>query len=162
MEVLSRGKTSKGEWVYGDLVHPKSNYVFGNHSRPIDDKYAFILTTCWVHGGRFCSNGVCWVLSETVGQYTGLTDKNGNKIFEGDVFEEREYETRGVVVFENGAFKIKWYGVKTVLREYGYDDNGGWDEIETESFDMYYINQMEVIGNIHDNPTLISGENNYE
>lgn len=91
---------------------------------------------------------------DTLGQYTGLKDKNGTKIFEGDVFEDEKDEIRGIVVFENGSFRIKWFGLQTTLYEYGYDD-GGFGEVECETFDMYNIDQMEVIGNIYDNPELL-------
>lgn len=141
-EIEFRGKRIEDDkWIYGYYW-----YVEEHYANPIENKIHFIKSK---------NNGIDYGIDiETLGQYTGLKDKNGTKIFEGDVFEEERDEIRGVVVFENGAFKIKWYGIKTVLKEYGYDD-GGWGEIETESFDMYYVDKMEVIGNIHDNPELL-------
>lgn len=91
------------------------------------------------------------VLPETIGQYTGLTDKNGKKIFEGDIvayytstnratnkeFHEVVFETRG----ESGYFGIKI------------------SNIETWGFCMEVpAKLMEIIGNIHDNPELLELE----
>lgn len=92
------------------------------------------------------------VIPETVGQYIGSPDKNGKKIFEGDIvvyctntsratskeFHEVVFETRG----ESGYFGIKI------------------SNIETWGFCLEVpAKLMEVIGNIYDNPELIRGEN---
>jgi uncharacterized phage protein (TIGR01671 family) len=150
-EILFRGKrVDSGEWIKGHYI--KATHHWHKHGIHED----WIVTGASQNGGWFNIHNRHAVVSETIGQYTGLTDKNGKKIFEGDIFSEEDDEIIGVVVFENGAFKIKWYGITTVLYEYGYDD-GDWDEIETESFDMFYVDKMEVIGNIHDNPELLKG-----
>lgn len=93
------------------------------------------------------------VIPETAGQYTGLLDKNGTKIFEGDIvvyytntnratnkeFHEVVFETRG----ESGYFGIKI------------------SNIETWQFCLEVpAKLMEIIGNIYDNPELIGGETN--
>ena len=90
---------------------------------------------------------------ETVGQYTGLTDKNGKRIFEGDIVRygtntnradnEEIYE----VVFETRGGS-GYFGIRI-------------SEIETWQFCLEVpAKLMEVIGNIHDNPELLGGENN--
>lgn len=81
------------------------------------------------------------ILIETVGQYTGLTDKNGKKIFEDDVVKgkdnlEKDIEVYGFVDHENGSFVIVGDSI-THYRWLDYD--------------------VEVIGNIHDNPELLKG-----
>lgn len=76
------------------------------------------------------------VVPETVGEYTGLTDKNGVKIFEGDIVEADGY--REVVKFENGCF----YPMGAYIARTGYE---------------YDPDEYEVVGNIHDNPELLEG-----
>lgn len=80
----------------------------------------------------------------TVGQYTGLQDKNGIQIFEGDVVRciSRLCQMNFVVVFEDGEFRL--------IPEKKYLDCLGWYAIHSFC--------KEVIGNIHDNPELISKE----
>jgi uncharacterized phage protein (TIGR01671 family) len=84
---------------------------------------------------------------ETVGQYTGLTDKNGKKIFEGDIVK---------VTDDNGETDLCSCGVGEVCF---YD--GVWyigDEVNDGLYDVNKIYYVEVIGNIHDNPELLKGE----
>lgn len=82
-------------------------------------------------------NGSYLVIPETVGQYTGLTDKNGNKIFEGDIVKAPDGE----------IFKIEWHSVALswILRN------------KKSSCLAYlrYLDMFEIIGNIHDNPELL-------
>lgn len=79
----------------------------------------------------------------TVSQYTGVLDKNGKKIFEGDIIH-LDYigKTRGVegiatVIFENGKFGVKW----------------GWHK-EFVCLDGFANTTLEIVGNIHDNTQL--------
>lgn len=124
-EILFRGKTKgnvstkDGVFVYG--------LPFYNEKRIID-------------GIESKDGKLYYVLPETVGQFTGLTDKNGKKIFEGDILDYGD--TKNEVVFErkNGS---AYFGVKM-------------SEVETWEFGNYVeANKLEVIGNIHDNPELL-------
>ena len=125
-EILFRGKTTDTrEWVYGFYFHQKDTPIEGHF---IIDLKGFDEE----------------VLPETVGQFTGLTDKNGVKIFEGDVLkcvnpnDGQHHITDFISSMVNG-FTLK--NVK-LTRELALYDNDWPDEIE-------------VIGNIHDNPELI-------
>lgn len=85
------------------------------------------------------------VYGDTVGQYTGLRDKNGERIFEGDIIEYNGTKHR--VVFEN-RFQTAYFGiVMSAMETWGFSNSAP-------------ANMMEVIGNIHDNPELLEGEHN--
>ena len=80
------------------------------------------------------------VQPESIGQYTGLTDKNGKKIFEGDICKHRSNFSGkyiiSVVTYTDGYFLAM------------ADENSGFD----------LSDKLEIIGNIHDNPELLKGE----
>lgn len=112
-EILFRGKRiDNGKWVEGYYVHQDKNHWVNESYRIIrDDGFNFP------------------IVPSTVGQYTGLTDKNGRKIFEGDIMRN----AGNVVEFYNGDFCI----------------NG--------DSPLSYWTGTEVIGNIYDNPNLPKG-----
>lgn len=129
-EILFRGKrTDSGEWVEGDLLQIKY------YNKPIIE--------CKIMPQTPVSSAYP-VLSETIGQYTGLTDKNGKRIFEGDIVHcvSKLDSADMVVIFECGQFRM-------VLAEkyHEYQTNVGYYDINCFA--------KEVIGNIHDNPELM-------
>lgn len=83
----------------------------------------------------------------TICQYTGLSDKNGQKIWEGDICKI----VSGCIDEEDGFFIVRW------------DNNGARFILESDSlltdFDHIYGTECEVVGNIFDNPELMKGEN---
>lgn len=152
-EILFRGKrVDNGEWIYGDLLTPTD----------IMDVWEISENTGM--GDRY------EIDPETVGQFTGLTDKNGTKIFEGDVFvpyyvtpngevtEELDHDSLGIIKWGTAAYVFGkgQQGPDFPIRAY----------VATE-FDYYlpnfgevykYSNNIalgEVIGNIFDNPKLL-------
>lgn len=81
------------------------------------------------------------VLSQTVGEYTGLTDKNGSKIFEGYILRAiGDYEIQGVVEWQKNECRY-------LVQLLGNDD---WVTMEDY--------EWEIIGNIHENPELLEGK----
>lgn len=138
-EILFRGKrVDNGEWISGSILS------FDDGGKVILPSTAKVFKE---HGTTtICCNECYDVYPETVGQYTGLTDKNGVKIFEGDIVAyNKEYggETRekGTVYWCDGAF-----GVENVQ-----------DEEECGLLGALVKYQLEIIGNIHDNPGLLEG-----
>ena len=128
-EILFRGKRlDNGEWVEGDLVH--SVYKVGD--------------TCV---GKFgCTLGMHQVDPSTVGQYTGLEDKNGKRIFEGDIVKTSDITHEGVIQIPGESFEI-------AMRK------GCWVMVDREDWDFLETNHecIRVIGNIHDNQKLLKG-----
>ena len=125
-EILFRAKHKEwDEWVEGDLIH-----------EPFGDCIQFIRNEC---------RSKIKVKPETVCQYTGLTDKNGRKIFEGDILSahlDDQYPEDITYV------QITWGGFSWCTRESTEDD------VMTE----HDCNVFEVCGNIFDNPELIGGQ----
>ena len=149
-EILFRGKQKdNGEWVYGAYYHQTEFY--GD-----DCDYHYIISSCdELEDNMMCFDGV---IPETVGQYTGLTDKNGKKIFEGDVVKFTDspfgYSYIGVVCFNEGSFCIKYeYWKKEKFHRIGQTDK--WQDMGASGTVTY---QYEILGNIHDNPELIESE----
>ena len=133
-EILFRGKDKDGNWVEGDLIH---DYIA---IETVDDTIYD-----WPDPiPASIKQKDCFpveVIQETVGQFTGLTDKNGVKIFEGDivVFDDGDgWELeRMVVEFTNGAFNVCCF----------------------HSEQLIFIHEpriIEVIGNIHDNTEILN------
>ena len=154
-EILFKGKRKdNGEWVEGILF---DNEVIVPQNQEI-----------LIFENRLGSNIRCHlVFSETVGQYTGLTDKNGKKIFEGDIIryaDECEYriylesleypeEYEGIDFCDLWTIDSVVYGI-----EIGYPafdlNNHEWECNGLYNLKQYFF---EVIGNIHDNSELLGG-----
>lgn len=138
-EILFRGKrTDNGEWVYG--YYTKARYY-------LNDKEMHVI---------FAPDGEAFprcefsdyeeVDPETVCQFTGLYDKNGRKIFEGDIIKGKVYEMNGCRV-RKGV--VEYHGVGFVMNL----DPNSWYDQKNILFDC------EVIGNIYNNPELLKGGN---
>ena len=134
-EILFRGKRiDNGEWVQGYLT--QNSGTTQNGKTFID---SFIQTSHYEHGEL--------VKTDTIGQYTGLTDKNGKKIFEGDILQIYEGS-------EDDGYKIREvYSYRGVLCvDY---ETSEWDFNALAFLDSDNVFTFEVIGNIYDNPELL-------
>ena len=130
-EILFRGKTELfGNWIEGSLIIRKDLK---------SDKLVYLIATLSAYYA-----GIEKVIPETVGQYIGF-DKDGKKIFEGDIVTQPVRETRKhspcVIEFYNGKFQAHYISDKRFYDRY-YDINS----------------YTKVIGNIHDNPELLGGD----
>lgn len=150
-EILFRGKSiDNGKWIYGGYFHlHKTTYCYAGCDDGDNDihRIVFERMTDWNVPNRHMMADVD---PETVGQYTGLTDKNGRKIFEGDICRFNRFNTVyvGRIVFDiNPASFVMWY--HSIVGAYG--------ETATHKMLIYECVEIEVIGNIHDNPELLEG-----
>lgn len=143
-EILFRGKTDKGEWVQGYLLYDNEqneDYI----AESFEDRAAYIRK----------------INPKTIGQYTGLTDKNGNKIFEGDIIKFGKYlyqitfecgsfallDKQGLIIAKIGGINDHCYSLMNLHLECCWEDDWAYD--------------IEIIGNIYDNPKLLErGDNN--
>ena len=127
-EILSRGKrTDNGEWVEGfywkDIWGDDTEYIYYD-----GESYK--------------------VIPDTVGQCTGLTDKNGKKVFEGDIV--KHYNHCRIKEYSEDIGRVFYYAETCrFLRTSKLFPN--------DCPEMYSGIEYEVIGNIHDNPELLEG-----
>ena len=129
-EILFRGQQrKKGEKVRLDGSPVESLWFYGNGVLQSRGQFAIIYQTEPVFSKHS-------VYSDTLGQYTGVTDKSGVKVFEGDILRDDDAEENGVVIFEEGEFCVMFGNVVT----HGIADI---------AYSCY------VRGNIHDNPELL-------
>lgn len=153
--IIFRGKTTSKElpirefnniWVEGDLIKNRDKYYIHPHGNVFRVEHELTKLMA-AHE----------VIPETIGQFTGLTDKNGTKIFEGDYWIDTDDDyLLYVVEFRNGQFCFVSYGVRGALMEYGWSETaGGWGECDCEPMTDYNIETIEIFGNIHDNPELL-------
>lgn len=123
-EILFRGKRmDNGEWMFGDLRHWRSGNV-GIHDE--------------------VTKRTIRVAPSTVGQYTGLKDKNGMRIFEGDICRNKR---------TNEIVSVCWHGTMAGYVWSKRRDDGSYLSDFGELFRAY--DKYEIIGNIHDNPELL-------
>lgn len=143
-EILFRGKTYTGRWAYGSLI------LAGEYCCILEDiydmhpaDYPYLDPDLGTIDGRATA-----VNPKTVGQFTGLTDMEGIKIYEGDIVEERI------------GGSVTRYTVKFVRKRGGWypfasGDGCGCCEDETITPEKDgSLCHVKVIGNIHDNPEL--------
>lgn len=139
-EVIFRGKP-KNETEYEVLRELfeddcKNGFVYG--SLVVNcNKYYICVEAIQVRSGiNNYITTMIEVIPETVGEYTGLRDKNGKRIFEGDVVLLKSGEEPYLVAFDECCFQVYSYGVQYVM-------------------DNFCDHNIEVIGNVHDNPELM-------
>jgi uncharacterized phage protein (TIGR01671 family) len=123
-EIIFRGRHKTGDWLYGDLM------TYAGEAQ------------IWSLTDNGKQNAL--VDRETVGQFTGVCDKNERQVFEGDIVRtvSRFNEANGVVIFEDGEFKL-------VLVQNYKPYRPGCGSYPLRCFDR------TVVGNIHDNPELL-------
>ena len=150
-EILFRGKRySNGEWVYGNLyIHTHNGLTY---PMILQCKFSHVVESEFPLS--FTVDEVFLVIPETVGQFTGLSSKNGVNIFEGDVLKS-DLQSKGhfVVTFEHGSFCTYW------TSDFGPTTPMAWTFVEGFTEPLQYFTKYGcVVGNMHDNPQLIGKE----
>lgn len=132
-KILFRGKQFDGEWVFGIYLDENHIGIFYDDTETED-----------------CRIDIFQIIPETMGRYTGLNDKNGNKIFEGDIIKTKY----------GRLCMVMWFSSPTFI---------GFDLVPIEGkspaptqWDLYESTNLEVIRNIHDKPELLNAERNDE
>lgn len=126
-EILFRGKRlDNGEWIYGQYYLGRENDYILTQKAPCEEENKG-LSPFKPHPAD----------PNTVGQFTGMVDKDGNKIFEGDFYNMGDLNILYLVVWHDSGFKGKQLGSSS------YAGLGYWQD------------KIEIIGNIHDNPELL-------
>lgn len=132
-EILFRGKrTDTGEWVYGYYTEHSAGSISPTIETSTDD-FA--------------------VDPDTIGQFTGILDKNGTRIFDGDILDLSIIKEHNPVFVEykNGA-----YGFSPVFPESVHPDDVKWKSFWcADDEEMWDAEYFAVIGNVHDNPELL-------
>lgn len=130
-EIKFRGfSIGKKKWVYGNY-----NYTFerGYLSQGYDD----VPPRCYYIDTE---TNYYEVYSQSIGQYTGLKDRNGKEIYEGDIV--KVHKGKYVVEYWTGQLLVSWFLKSTTSGD-------------TEYMEMACIGESEVIGNIYENPELL-------
>lgn len=140
-EILFRGKRlDNGEWVEGASINDRNGALYICPA---------VSDITYGDNGKRRRIG-CWYSVDlfTVGQYTGLTDKNGKRIFEGDIIETRYVSSCPdyVIVEVVKWFRNGWVSQGVDCMPYSLREDG-------------ILPYAEIIGNIHDNPILLKGGN---
>ena len=159
-EILFRDKRlDTGEWIFGGALHQTDYY-----GENVDSWYIIDGT---------CTNdydiGYSYAVDpSTVGQYTGLHDKNGNWIFEGDIFKFNDEVWEGCFTscgMEYDSYEVENFGGVGYCEysgrfdfvRYKFSENSVEADLHENNNLEYadFVSELEIIGNIHDNPELL-------
>ena len=150
-EFVFRGKPkNEADYEFLKMMYKdncKDGFIYGSLVISHDKYYICIMALCQINSLVDNGNTTMFeVIPETVGEYTGLTDKNGTKIFEGDILRLAYHPEEDVIIeWHDGRFSFR---KRNRPKDYGY---------ESLCCVQITVSCLRVIGNIHDNPELLEG-----
>lgn len=129
-EIEFRGLNANRQWVYGLISKDNAGDTLYYNEMPY--------RMCWFDNGAHCNQPI---ITDTIGQFIGLKDRNGVKIYEGDIIQSYDFNKEKYFIA-----KIEYKGseFRTIVK--------GW---ETSSSVGSWCIPLEVIGNIYENSELI-------
>lgn len=139
-EILFRGKLPDGEWVEGYVVKGNCTYILTAEN---------IRCMCVSVMGH-ANVDVLPVIPESIGQYTGMNDRHGKRVFEGDICRFKEWSEG----------EMCWVGEVRYGHQQFFISGGANEECEITfalRLSIFIPECLEIIGNVHDNPELIGG-----
>lgn len=140
-EIKFRAKGS-GKWRYGSYVH--------FDKKPINDCFNNKYKDFIVTNGKY--GELCYPITElsSIGQYTGLKDKNGKEIYEGDILSQGQDLLGVACISMRYGISVKKKTTTWSLINFVLDSD----------FDTSVLSDVEVVGNIYDNPEMMKGGSN--
>jgi len=145
-KILFKAKrVDNGEWVEGYIYEHQPPLQCVSSDEPEKSKW-YILRTAFADWNMPRGIEMVEVIPETVSQFTGLTDRNGKKIFEGDIVNCYEYECCGKIIYSEDGTGFYFL---VALEEGGFEDEHLYD----------YAGELSIVGNIFDNPKLLEVTN---
>jgi uncharacterized phage protein (TIGR01671 family) len=136
-----RGKNVNGGWAYGSLIKFDIGYVISMNEttksdNSLDDKNSVV----------FSADEIAVVFPKTIGQFTGLLDKNGKEIYEGDIIQDGS----------NSVGVIMWFSTGWGIASYSHGFDGIKSYTSIDSFYSDEVKEWSVIGNAFENSALIN------
>ena len=140
-EILFRGKRKdNGEWIEGSVLQTEDECRIATSYLRESDERDPVIAAAYI------------VKPKTVGQYTGLHDKNGRKIFEGDIVKKQDDQCVGVVKYGVYTNPFNSDGLGGHVGFY-IEWKEGWIMLRRRDI-LFWIDTIEVIGNIFDNQEI--------
>ena len=144
-ELNELGLKHENGWVYGHLVmYGKTPYIVGDFIE-VDSEY--MVNALWVE-----------VIPDTVGQFVGLRDKNGKEIYEWDIVSGESFATS---MLRHWKYKVEYVPEIYVIKYHEasfkiFDSKGRWVAVLNHHVSSM-VEDLQVIGNIFENPELLEG-----